>query len=63
MPVYEYSCTIHGVFEHQQSIKDPPLEECPTCKEQNMESEKPKKLISLCGFQLVGGSWAKEGYK
>lgn len=31
MPVYLYNCKIHGEFEEQQSIKDPPLEACPKC--------------------------------
>jgi putative FmdB family regulatory protein len=31
MPVYDYKCLIHGVFEVQQSIKDAPLEECSKC--------------------------------
>jgi putative FmdB family regulatory protein len=29
--IYEYKCDIHGVFEVQQSVKDPPLEFCPEC--------------------------------
>ena len=32
MPTYEYECTKCGLrFEHQQPIKDAPLEECPEC--------------------------------
>lgn len=31
MPVYDYRCDVHGVFEVQQSIKDPPLDRCPQC--------------------------------
>lgn len=61
--IYEYECTVCGVFEYTQSIKDEPLEECPTCKEKGIKSEKPKKLISLTSFQLRGGGWASEGYK
>jgi putative FmdB family regulatory protein len=33
MPTYEYECSRCGLhFEKQQSIKDEPLKECPTCK-------------------------------
>jgi predicted nucleic acid-binding Zn ribbon protein len=31
MPTYTYFCEVHKEFEIQQSIKDPPLEECPQC--------------------------------
>lgn len=31
MPTYEYKCEQCGKFEYQQSIKDDPLKECPTC--------------------------------
>lgn len=31
MPSYDYKCRIHGIFEAQQSIKAPALEECPKC--------------------------------
>lgn len=63
MPVYEYECQTCGVFEYTQSINDPALQECPTCKEKGIESEQPKKLISLSSFQLLGGSWARDNYK
>jgi len=60
--IYEYECKIHGIFEEWQSINDLPLEKCPQCEKDGLESEKPKKLISLSSFQLIGGGWAKEGY-
>ena len=60
--LYEYECKICGVFEYSQSLKDPPLEECPTCKEKGMQSDPPKKLISLSSFQLVGSGWARDSY-
>lgn len=62
MPVYCYSCEIHKEFETLQSIKDPPLQECPHCIKEGKKSGQPKKLISLSNFVLVGGGWAKQGY-
>lgn len=32
MPTYEYACPKCGIFEAFQSIKEAPLERCPTCK-------------------------------
>jgi len=61
--IYEYECEVHNIFEYQQSIKDPPLEECPKCKEEGLKTGAPKKLISLSSFQLLGGSWARDNYK
>ena len=31
MPTYVYRCNCCGEFEVHQSIKDPPLEQCPDC--------------------------------
>jgi putative FmdB family regulatory protein len=31
MPTYEYRCEKCGDFEKEQSIKDAPLQKCPTC--------------------------------
>lgn len=62
MAVYEYECTIHGVFEHTQSMKDPLLSKCPTCEKEGIESDAPKRLISLSAFHLAGGGWAKDRY-
>lgn len=61
MPIYEYSCPIHKVFEVTQSIKDEPLKECPTCKKGKVTTP-VKKLISLGGFILSGNCWAKDSY-
>lgn len=63
MPTYLYECPVHGEFEHQHSIKDQ-LEECPTCKAENVASpEKVKRLISGGGgFILTGSGWAKDSY-
>lgn len=107
MPTYCYFCPIHNEFEIQQSINDPPLNECPqcvadfnleyicnecgahwlitnnlnnineltksdnncvNCNNSNIKSPinsrfiKPKKLISLTSFVLVGQGWAKDNY-
>lgn len=46
MPTYEYRCTINDIeFEEFHSIVTQ-LEECPICKEKNLEQHKPKRLIS-----------------
>lgn len=63
MPTYAYHCDFHKEFEVQQSIKDPPLQECPKCKENGVKSNPPKRLISLSSFHLKGGGWAKDNYK
>ena len=39
-----------------------PLEKCPKCVEEKLDTPAPGKLISLSSFVLVGGGWAKEGY-
>lgn len=62
MPTYLYECPVHKEFEVQQSIKDPPLQECPTCKKEGLKSAPPKKLIGLSSFILKGGCWAKDKY-
>ena len=66
MPTYMYECVQHKEFEVQQSIKDPPLTECPHCKKEGESAVKqngpPKKLISLSSFVLSGGCWAKDKY-
>lgn len=62
MITYLYECPVHGEFEHEHNISDL-LEECPICKENNLEPQKVKRLISKgSGFILNGGGWAKEGY-
>lgn len=62
MPTYLYSCPQHLEFEHIQSIKDPPLKECPMCKKDGVISE-VKRLIAPSNFVLKGGGWASSGYK
>lgn len=56
MPIYEYQCPKCGEFEHRQSISDPILKKCPTCK------AKVTKLISSSAFQLKGGGWYSDAY-
>lgn len=56
MPIYEYECTKCGSFEARQSMSDPVLKRCPTCK------GKVTKVISAAGFQLKGGGWYADGY-
>lgn len=66
MPSYTYLCLhepSHGEFEVWQSIKAPHPEECPKCKEENIKSPPPKRLIALSSFILVGNGWAKDQYK
>lgn len=61
MPQYLYECSTCGEFEATHSIKEE-LTECPQCKEHKREST-VKRLIAMSSFILVGGGWAKEGYK
>jgi putative FmdB family regulatory protein len=56
MPIYEYQCPKCGEFEHRQSISEPILKKCPTCK------GKVRKLISSSAFQLKGGGWYSDAY-
>lgn len=63
MATYCYYCEVcDKEFEVQQSVKDEPLQECPTCKENNKNSPPPKRLISQTSFQLKGQCWAKDSY-
>lgn len=57
MPTYEYKCDGCGEqFEREQSMSDPPVTECPRCKE-----AKVKRLISSGAFVLRGTGWFKTG--
>jgi len=51
MPIYEYECLIHGIFEEIHGI-DEKLELCPMCLEEGKEQE-VEKIISLCGKGIV----------
>jgi putative FmdB family regulatory protein len=57
MPIYEYECPKCGEFEHRQSLNDPTLKRCPTCK------AKVNKIISSSAFQLKGGGWYSDAYQ
>lgn len=57
MPIYEYECRKCGEFEHRQSLNDPALTRCPTCK------SKVTKIISSSAFQLKGGGWYSDAYQ
>jgi putative FmdB family regulatory protein len=57
MPIYEYSCPKCGEFERHQSLSDPTLKRCPTCR------SKVTKLISASAFQLKGGGWYSDAYQ
>ncbi len=57
MPIYEYACPKCGEFERVQSLSDPALKRCPTCK------SKVTKLISSSAFQLKGGGWYSDAYQ
>jgi putative FmdB family regulatory protein len=56
MPIYEYECDKCGVFEQSQSIKQPALTKCPTCR------RKVRRLISNTSFQLKGSGWYVTDY-
>ncbi len=57
MPIYEYDCPKCGEFEFRQSLSDPVLKKCPTCK------AKVTKLMSTAAFSLKGGGWYADGYQ
>ncbi|MFN2427483.1 MAG: FmdB family zinc ribbon protein [Candidatus Binatia bacterium] len=57
MPIYEYECPKCGEFEQRQSLSDPVLKRCPTCK------AKVTKLISSSAFSLKGGGWYSDAYQ
>jgi len=58
MPTYEYICTkCQHEWEHDQRIKDAPLEFCVKCGEKSA-----KRLISRTAFVLAGGGWAATNY-
>jgi putative FmdB family regulatory protein len=44
-------------MEAFQSIKDAPLQDCPACRQPQLE-----RLISATSFQLKGGGWYKDLY-
>jgi putative FmdB family regulatory protein len=63
MPTYIYFCEQHNAeFEAVHSINDE-LQECPTCRANNLDSPKPKRLIAgSTSFILQGQGWASDNY-
>ena len=59
MPIYEYECKAcrHG-FESIQKISDPPLVDCPECRQPEL-----KKKISAVAFRLKGSGWYETDFK
>jgi putative FmdB family regulatory protein len=56
--IYEYICTkCKHEWEAEQKITAKVIKKCPKCKKLSA-----KRQISKTSFQLLGGSWAKEGY-
>lgn len=59
MPIYEYECAACGHrLEKLQKISDPPLTDCPACKEASL-----RKLVSPVAFRLKGGGWYETDFK
>jgi len=53
MPIYEYLCAACGhELEVIQSVSEPPLKQCPSCKKRTL-----KKMVSAAGFVLKGTGW------
>jgi putative FmdB family regulatory protein len=59
MPTYEYACTsCNHEWEAEQSIKEAPLTDCPSCK-----SATARRQISRgTGFILKGSGWYSDLY-
>ena len=51
MPLYEYECPQHGMFELIRKFSDPPLAACPTC------GGPIEKLFSAPAIQFKGTGW------
>lgn len=62
MALYEYFCPMHGTIELIHSMKDPAVQFCPKCKEENNTETPIKRLISSSSFILSGEGWASSGY-
>ncbi len=59
MPTYEYACTTCAhQWEFEQSIKDDPLKECPSCHAQTAR----RQISRGTGFILKGGGWYSDLY-
>ncbi len=56
---YEYGCTSCGhLWEADQSIKEPPLTDCPECHRASAR----RQISGGAGFILKGGGWYADGY-
>ncbi len=54
---YEYKCKkCKHEWEEEQSIKAPPVEDCPSCKDKTAQRQ-----ISGGGFILNGSGWFNSG--
>ncbi len=59
MPTYEYACSSCAhEWEHEQSIKEDPLKECPKCHGQTAR----RQISRGAGFILKGGGWYSDLY-
>jgi|HubBroStandDraft_1064217.scaffolds.fasta_scaffold1303097_1 putative FmdB family regulatory protein len=59
MPTYEYACSSCGhEWEFEQSIKDAPLTECPSCKQPAAK----RQISKGTGFILKGSGWGSDLY-
>jgi putative FmdB family regulatory protein len=59
MPTYEYLCSsCHHEWEFEQSIKDDPITECPSCHEATAK----RQISRGGGFILKGSGWYADLY-
>lgn len=59
MPTYEYACTSCAhQWEFEQSIKEDPIKECPSCHAQSAR----RQISRGTGFILKGGGWYSDLY-
>ncbi|AUX40849.1 FmdB family transcriptional regulator [Sorangium cellulosum] len=59
MPTYEYACTSCAhEWEAEQSIKEAPLSECPSCGNATAR----RQISRGTGFILKGGGWYSDLY-
>lgn len=59
MPFYEYECSACKFYvEALQKISEPPLRECPSCKQETLS-----RLISAPVFRLKGAGWYETDFK
>jgi putative FmdB family regulatory protein len=59
MPTYEYACgACAHEWETEQSIRDEPLTECPSCRKATAR----RQISRGTGFILKGGGWYSDLY-